>query len=63
MMFDVKAHSVRMAAKEQKGRFETELRYVPMNALEGVLRWYNYMAVYEGESGCENLEKLLIDTS
>ena len=23
MMFDVKAHSVRMAAKEQKGRFET----------------------------------------
>ena len=63
MMFDVKTHSVRMATKDRQGKFEAELRDVPMNSFEGVLRWHNYIAVHEGESGCENLEELLIDIS
>ena len=63
MIFDVKAHSVRKATGDQKGKFETELRDVPVHFLEGVLRWYNFLAVFEGESGCDNLEELLIDIS
>ncbi len=43
MMFDVKTHSVTMATTDQQGKFEAELRDVPMNSFEGVLRWYNYI--------------------
>ena len=63
MFYDVEAHSVRRATKEQTTKFENELRCVPLNALAGVLKWYNFLATQAGEAGCENLDELLIDIS
>ena len=55
MFYDMKAHSVRTATKEQTTKFANELQCVPLHALAGALKWYNYLAYQAKEKGCDNL--------
>ncbi len=63
VFYDMKAHSIKEATKEQSEKFAEALESVPQQALSGVLRLYNYLAFQKGELGCDNLDDLLIDIS